>query len=94
MPPESKGTVKEIQWDFGEVAYVQKYKRQNNVVLVGDIFLRSSKASNSNENNGQYGAEMLKFFNNNEMKTSNDRGKKARAKMNWTTRTQGRKLHS
>ena len=76
MPPESKGTVKEIQWDFGEVAYVQKYKRQNNVVLVGDIFLRSSKASNSNENNGQYGAEMLKFFNNNEMRRRTIEGKK------------------
>ena len=86
MPPESKSTVKEIQRKFGEVAAdVQKYKRRGEVVLVGDFNSRIGKASNPNENIGQYGevtknkngAEMLKFLQNNEMKTLNDRVKKS-----------------
>ena len=37
MPPESKNTIKYIQRKFGEVTVdVQKYKRQGEVVLVGD----------------------------------------------------------
>ena len=86
MPPESKSTVKEIQRKFGEVAAdVQKYKRRGEVVLVGDFNSRIGKASNPNENIGRYGevtknkngAEMLKFLQNNEMKTLNDRVKKS-----------------
>ena len=84
MPPESKGTVKGIQRKFGEVAIdVQKYKRQGEVVLVGDFNSRIGKASNPNENIGQYGeviknmngAEVLMFLKN-EMKTLNDSVKK------------------
>ena len=81
MPPESKSTVKGMQRKFGEVAVdVQKYKRQGKVVLVGDFNSRIGKASNPNENIGQYeeitknnnGAEMLMFLQN-EVKTLNDR---------------------
>ena len=54
MLPESKSTVKEIQRKFGEVAVdVQKYKRQGEVVLLGDFNSRIGKASNPNENVGQ-----------------------------------------
>ena len=85
MPPESKGTVKEIQRKLGEVVAVdaQKYKRQGEVVLVGDFNSRIRKASSPNENIGQYGevtknkngAEMLMFLKNNEMETLTDRVK-------------------
>lgn len=38
MPPESKSTVQDIQKKFGEIAIdVQNYKRQGEVVLVGDF---------------------------------------------------------
>ncbi|MEO9966262.1 MAG: hypothetical protein ABJF11_10765 [Reichenbachiella sp.] len=91
MPPESKNTIKDIQRKFGEVAVdVQKYKRQGEVVLVGDFNSRIGKASKLNENIGQYGEvtnnkngeEMLKFLKHNEMKTLNDRVKKAEPE--WT----------
>ena len=90
MPPESKSTVTEIQRKFGEVAVdVQKYKRQGEVVLVGDFYSRNGKASNPNENIGHYGevtnnkneAAMLMFHKNNEMKTFNGGVKKRRARM-------------
>ena len=49
MLPESKSTVKEIQRKFGEVDVdVQKYKRQGEVVLLGDFNSRIGKASNPN----------------------------------------------
>ena len=44
--------------------------------ISGGFDARIGKASNSNENNGQYGAEMLKFFNNNEMRRRTIEGKK------------------
>ena len=82
--------MKEIQRKFGEVAVdVQKYKRQGEVVLVGDFYSRNGKASNPNENIGHYGevtnnkneAAMLMFLKNNEMKTFNGGVKKRRARM-------------
>ena len=91
MPPESMSTVKEMQ-KFREISVdVQKYKRQGEVVLVGDFNPRIGKASNPNENIGQYGeetknkngAEMMEFLMSNEMKTLNDRVKKAVPE--WTT---------
>ena len=58
---------------------------------MGDLISRIGKASNPNENFGQYGevthnkngAEMLKLLKNNEVKTLNDtrRVKKAKARM-------------
>ena len=55
MPREPKGTVKKIQKKFGEMALdPQKYKRQGEVVLVGDFNSSTAKASNPNENIGQY----------------------------------------
>ena len=77
----------EVRRKFGEVAvYVHKHESQGEVVLVGYSNSRIGKASNPNENIGQYGeattnkngADMLKFRKNNEMKTLNDRVKKSK----------------
>ena len=80
-----KNAIKYLQRKFGEVAVdIQKYKRQGEVVLVGDFNSRIRKASILNENILQRGEEtkknngkeMLKFFKHNEMKTLNSRVKK------------------
>ena len=77
---------KDIQRKFAEVAVaVRKYKRQGEVVLVGDYNSRKGKASNLNEKIGQYGEvpnnengeELFKLLKHNEMKTLNDRVKNA-----------------
>ena len=45
MHPESKSTVNGIQQRFGEIAIdVQKYKREGEVMLVGDFNTRVGKS--------------------------------------------------
>ena len=82
MPPESKSRVSDIQRRFGEIAEdVQKYKKQGEVMLVGDFNARVGKASRPDDIIGQYGegkkntngVEMLEFLESNDMKTLNDR---------------------
>ena len=54
-PPESKSRVNDIQRRFGEIANdVQKYKRQGEVMLVGDFNAREGKASRPDDIIGQY----------------------------------------
>ena len=86
MPPESKSTLKNIQTKAGGVGVdAQKYDRKGGVVLVGYFNLIIGKACNPNENIGHYGEathsnngeEILKFLKHDEMKTLNDRVKKA-----------------
>ncbi|MEP5536836.1 hypothetical protein [Ekhidna sp.] len=86
MPPESKNTINDIQRKFGEAAVdLHTYKRQGGVVLVGEFTSRIGKICKLNENIGQYGEvtnimngeETLNFLKHNEMKTLNDRVKKA-----------------
>ena len=82
MPPESKSRVNDIQRGFGEIAAdVHTYKRKGEVMVVGDLNARVGKAGQSDDITGQYGedkkntngVEMLKFLENDEMKTPNAR---------------------
>ena len=93
MPPESKSRVSDIQRRFGEIAEdVQKYKKQGEVMLVGDFNARVGKASRPDDIIGQYGegkkntngVEMCKFLESNELKTLNDRSPRPEAQWTWT----------
>ena len=54
--PESKSTVNGIHQRFGEKATdVQKYKRQGEVMLVGDFNARVGKVDQPDDIIGQYG---------------------------------------
>ena len=93
MPPESKSRVNDIQQRFREkAADVYTYKRKGEVMLVRDFNARVGKAGQPDDIMGQYGedkkntngVEMLKFLENNEMKTLNDRARKPEAQWTWT----------
>ena len=55
MPPESKSRVNNIQQRFGDIAAdVQKYKRQGEVIQVGDFNASVGKTNIPDDIIGQY----------------------------------------